>query len=63
MAPQDRKKHEEDITINLHHIMDFDAGSKGQKFDIRILNTREIVHNMGELVLSACMILRGGDQQ
>lgn len=41
----DRAK--KDITINLHHIMDF--GDKD--FEIRILNDNSIVHNMKELAL------------
>lgn len=36
----------EDITINLRHLMDFGEG----RFDIRILNTVQIVHSMKELV-------------
>ena len=52
------RRHEQDITINLHHIMDFDAGSKGRKFEIRILNTNEVVHNMGELVMASCVPVR-----
>lgn len=37
---------EQDITINLRHLMDF-----GQKtFDILILNTNQVVHSMKELV-------------
>ena len=36
----------EDITINLRHIMDFGSG----KFDIRILNTDQVVHSMKGLV-------------
>lgn len=35
-----------DITINLRHIMDFGSG----KFDIRILNTDQVVHSMKELI-------------
>ncbi|MDD3252777.1 MAG: DUF4869 domain-containing protein [Lachnospiraceae bacterium] len=35
-----------DITINLRHLMDFGDGC----FDIRILNTDQIVHSMKELV-------------
>jgi hypothetical protein len=36
----------QDVTINLRHLMDF-----GQEtFDIHILNTGQIVHNMKELV-------------
>lgn len=35
-----------DITINLRHIMDFGEGT----FEIKILNTNEIVHNMEELI-------------
>lgn len=39
-------KADRDITINLHHIMDFGDG----KFEIRILNNNVIVHDMRELV-------------
>lgn len=35
-----------DITINLRHLMNFGEGT----FDIRILNTGEVVHNMRELI-------------
>lgn len=35
-----------DITINLRHIMDFGAGS----FNIEILNTKQVVHSMQELI-------------
>ena len=38
-----------DITINLHHIMDFGDGS----FEIMILNNGQIVHSMKELVMVA----------
>lgn len=38
-----------DITINLHHIMDFGDGS----FEIKILNNGQIVHSMKELVMVA----------
>lgn len=55
------EKHAEDITINLSHIMNFDEGRKGKPFDIRILNTGEIVHSMGELVPIAGMLIREGD--
>lgn len=37
---------EKDLTINLRHIMDFG----NEKFEIKILNTREIVHDMGQFV-------------
>lgn len=43
-----------DITINLRHIMDFGDGD----FNVRILNTDQIVHNMAELVPVAGMIVR-----
>lgn len=33
----------QDFTINLRHIMDFGEG----KFEIRILNTNQVVHDMG----------------
>ena len=39
----------QDFTINLRHIMDFGEG----KFEIRILNTNQVVHDMGELVPNA----------
>ena len=44
---------ERDITINLRHIMDFGK----QAFEINILNTDQIVHNMEELVPIAGMIV------
>lgn len=37
---------EKDITINLRHLMNFGK----EEFEIRILNTDEVVHNMRELV-------------
>ena len=37
---------EEDRTVNLRHIMDFGQGS----FEIKILNTNQIVYNMSELI-------------
>ena len=37
---------EKDLTINLRHLMDFGAG----EFEIKILNTGDIVHNMEEFV-------------
>ena len=43
------KKRDEDVTINLHHIMDFGDG----EFEIRIVNNDKIVHNMAELVMYA----------
>lgn len=45
---------EKDITINLRHLMDFGSG----KFDIRILNTDQIVHSMEELIPVAGMIVQ-----
>lgn len=45
---------QKDITINLRHLMDFGDG----EFLIKILNTNQIVHNMGELVPIAGMIVR-----
>lgn len=35
-----------DLTINLHHIMDFGDG----KFEARILNTGNMIHNMSEFI-------------
>lgn len=37
---------QKDLTINLRHIMDFGKG----EFEIKILNTGEIVHNMEQFV-------------
>ena len=37
---------EKDLTINLRHIMDFG----NEKFEIKILNTGEIFHDMGQFV-------------
>ena len=36
----------DELTINLRHLMDFGEGT----FDIRIMNTAQIVHSMKELV-------------
>ena len=44
----------QDITINLRHLMDFGDG----EYQIRILNTNQIVHNRKELVPVAGMIVR-----
>lgn len=38
-----------ELTINLRHLMDFGK----DEFDIHILNTNQIVHNMKELVIIA----------
>lgn len=51
------KRSKGDITVNLHHIMDF--GNKS--FEIRIKNNGVVVHNMQELVLQAGDFLYGGD--
>ena len=40
---------EEDITVNLRHVMDFGDGS----FTVRVVNTDEIAHNMDELAIIA----------
>ena len=37
---------EDDLTINLRHLMDFGEGT----FDIHIMNTNQVVHSMKELV-------------
>ena len=48
---------EVDVTINLYHIMNF-----GEKpFEIEILNSHTIVHDMNELVTCAGEFLDGGD--
>ena len=46
-------KQKKDITINLHHIMDF--GDKD--FEIKILNNDTVVHSMAELVVYAGFFL------
>ena len=47
------KESKTDITINLRHVMDFGKG----KFEIKILNNGEIVHNMEEYVRYAGLYL------
>ena len=47
--------HEEDIMVNLLHLMDFGRG----KFTVQIENTGEIVHSMEELVEPAGLLLSG----
>ena len=53
------KQHEEDITINLRHLMNFDPEGKGKRFVIQIANTGEIVHDMKEYVIAAGTLLGG----
>lgn len=48
------KRH--DITINLHHLMNFGNG----RFTARIGNTGELVHSTDELVLVGAGCLRSG---
>lgn len=48
------KESKKDVTINLHHIMDF--GDKS--FDIKILNNDKIVHSTKEMLLYAGMLLQ-----
>lgn len=43
------KKSKADITINLHHLMNFGDGN----FEIEVLNSGDVVHNMAELTLAA----------
>ena len=50
---ENSKQSKKDITINLHHIMDF--GDKN--FEIKILNNVTVVHNMDELVIYAGLFL------
>lgn len=49
------KESKEDITINLHHIMDF--GDK--PFEIRVLNNNIVTHDMSELADFACEYIYG----
>lgn len=42
-----------DITVNLRHLMDFGR----DKFELRILNTNQVVHSMAELVPIAGMLV------
>ncbi len=44
---------QKDITINLNHIMDFGQGD----FEIEILNSHKLVHNMKEYVIEAVKYL------
>ena len=44
---------QKDITINLNHIMDFGQGD----FEIEILNSHQLVHNMKEYVIEAVKYL------
>ena len=44
----------QDITINLRHLMEFGD----EAFEVKILNTGQIVHNMDELLPIAGMIVR-----
>ena len=44
-----------DVTINLHHLMDFGNG----EFEINIANINKTVHNMKELVPLALPLLHG----
>ena len=44
----------QDVTINLRHLMEFGE----QEFEIKILNTNQIVHNMDELLAVAGMLVR-----
>lgn len=55
-------RHKEDITINLHHLMNFDSEHKGKTFEIRIANTGEVVHNMEEYVIAAGTLLGKVDE-
>lgn len=48
------KRH--DVTINLHHLMDFGNG----RFTARIGNTGQVIHTMDELVLIGADCLREG---
>ena len=41
-----RLAEKDDLTINLRHLMDFGEGT----FDIRVMNTGQIVHSMRELI-------------
>ena len=44
---------EQDVTINLHHIMDFGK----RRFEIRVLNNNVIVHNMAELAENSVLFI------
>lgn len=50
------KRHKEDITVNLRHLMNFDPQGKGNHFEIRIANTGQIVHDMKEYVIAVGML-------
>ena len=57
------KRHAEDITINLRHIMNFDPQNRGIQFEIRAANTGEILHNMKEYVVAAGLLLQRDYEQ
>lgn len=44
----------QDVTINLRHLMDFGD----EAFEVKILNTNQLVHNMDELLEIAGLIVR-----
>ena len=48
-----------DVTINLHHVMDFGKGT----FEIKILNDGSVVHSMRELVMVAGGYLGASSEQ
>lgn len=50
---------EDDLIINLHHLMDF----KKKKFEIEIMNSHKIVHNMEELILESLDFLNEGEEE
>ena len=43
----------QEVTINLHHLMTF----PGRRFELRIVNTDVIVHNMHEMIENAVNLL------
>ena len=43
----------QEVTINLHHLMTF----PGKRFELRIVNTGVIVHNMHEMIENAVNLL------
>ena len=51
------KEVKDDLIINLHHLMDF----KKKKFEIEIMNSHKIVHNIEELILESIDFLNEGE--
>lgn len=56
------KRHQNEVTINLHHLMLFDTEKSGKPFDIRIVNSGKVVHTMAEYVIAAGLALQAEEK-